>query len=53
MDLFKYFIGRDMILLAEGVNNHGDETQLDSDGEVENMETESFLHDNTHTDTLS
>ena len=53
MDLFKYFIGRDMILLAEGVNNHGDETQLDSEGEVENMETEAILHDNIHTDTLS
>ena len=52
MDLFKYFIGRDMILLAEGVNNHGDETVV-SDGEVENMETESILHDNIHTDTLS
>ena len=53
MDLFKYFVGRDVLLLAAGVNNYVENTQLESDEEVENMETESILHDNVHTDTLS
>ena len=53
MNLFKYFIGRDMLLLAAGVNNNVENTQLESDGEVENVETESILQDNVHTDTLS
>ena len=53
MDLFKYFIGRDMLLLAAGVGNNNEHTQLESDGEIENMETESIMHDNIHTDTLS
>ena len=42
-----------MLLLAERVNNPVEDTQLESDGEIENMETESILHDNVHTDTLS
>ena len=42
-----------MLLLAERVNNPVEDTQLESDGEIENMETESILHDNVYTDTLS
>ena len=53
MDVFKYFIGRDMLLLAAGVNNNNENTQLESDGEIENMETDSNLHGNIHKDTLS
>ena len=53
MDLFKYFVGRDMLLLAEGVNNNVENTQLDNEEELEDMETESMLHDNVHTDSMS
>ena len=42
-----------MLLLAERVNNPVEDTQLDSDGEIENIKMESILHDNVHTDTLS
>ena len=35
MDLFKYFVGRDMLLLAEGVNNNVENTQLESEEELE------------------
>ena len=45
MDLFKYFIGRDMLLLAAGDDKNNENTQLESDGEIENMETESIMHD--------
>ena len=53
MNLFKYFVGGDMFLLAAGVNNNVENTQLESDEEVENMETESVLHYNVYTDSLS
>ena len=42
-----------MILLAEGVDNNVENTQLESEEEVENMEMESVLYDNIHTDSMS
>ena len=42
-----------MLLLAAGLNNNNENTQLESDGEIKNMETESIMHDNIHTDTLT
>ena len=44
MDLFKYFIGRDMLLLAERVNNPVEDTQLESDGEIENVDISKVYH---------
>ena len=42
-----------MVLLATGVVNNNIYSQVESDGEEENIETESIMHDNIHTDTLS
>ena len=53
IDLFKHFVGTDMDLLAAGVINNNENTQLVSDEEAENMETESILHDNGHNDVMS
>ena len=39
MHLFKYFIGRDLLLLASGVENNKETTQAESDGENDRMET--------------
>ena len=54
MDLFKYFIERDMLWLASKVVNN--EVNMDNEQkECENaeMETDSVLHDDVNSDTLS
>ena len=54
MDLFRYFVGRDMILLATDVVRESaqneERTQVESE---DGMDMESILHDNDKTDTLT
>ena len=42
-----------MLLLASGVENNNENTLVESEGEKENMKTESVMHENVFTGTLS
>ena len=59
LEVFKYFVSRDMILEASTMQSNleglEDGTLLQEEEEAQNddMETESFLHDNLEFDTLS
>jgi len=59
LEVFKYFVGRDMILEASMMQSNlerledGTLLQEEEEGKIDDMETESVLHDNLEFDKLS